>query len=89
MFSSKGEKPRFCVAHELDGMSDSRLSADGRSRTKAGAVRTSQVAAQQQRIYGSTTPAGLSGGGTFSGGGGGDGGGGGHGDIYGLSLIHI
>lgn len=74
VFSSKGEKPRFCVAHKLDGMSDSRLSADGRSRAKAGAGRTSQVAAVQQRIYGNAAAAAA--GGSLSGGAGGAGGGG-------------
>ena len=53
MFSHKGEKPRFCLAHKLDGMQDSRLNAEGRGRARgAAASRPSQVAASQQRMYG-------------------------------------
>lgn len=53
VFSHKGEKPRFCLAHKLDGMQDSRLNAEGRGRARGGAAsRPSQVAAAQQRMYG-------------------------------------
>ena len=53
MFSFKGEKPRFCLAHKLDGMQDSRLNAESRGRARgAAASRPSQVAAAQPRMYG-------------------------------------
>ena len=52
VFSIQGEKPRFCVAHKLDGMSDSRLTV---ARGKSGAGRTSQVAVAQSRMYGGQT----------------------------------
>lgn len=60
VYSYKGEKPRFCLAHKLDGMQDSRLNAEGRGRARAGPSTTTRHSQQavsaevvaQQRMYG-------------------------------------
>lgn len=41
VFSILGEKPRFCGAHKLEGMSDSRQTADARARARAAPTRHS------------------------------------------------
>lgn len=48
VFSFQGEKPRFCVAHKLEGMLDSRLTA---ARGKGSVGRPSQVSATQPRMH--------------------------------------